>query len=60
MQLPGSNYSVYTTSTRNVASPGGGVAATKPDYAKLTDYNSRDNIIFQNLLKNPTVQDNVV
>lgn len=60
MQIPGSNYSVYTTSTRNVAFPSGGVAATKPDYAKLADYDSHDNVIFQNLLKNPTVQDNVV
>lgn len=60
MQIPGSNYSVYTTSTRNAASPSGGAAATKPDYAKLADYDSHDNVIFQNLLKNPTVQDNVV
>ncbi|CUX36519.1 MULTISPECIES: hypothetical protein [Agrobacterium] len=60
MKIPGSNYFTYTTSTRNVTSPSGGVAATKPAYAGLADYNSRDNIIFQNLLKNPTVQDNVV
>jgi hypothetical protein len=52
MQIPGSNYSAYTTSTRNAASPSG-VAATKPDYAKLADYDSRDNVIFQNLLKKP-------
>ncbi|MBO0130771.1 hypothetical protein [Agrobacterium burrii] len=60
MQIPGSNYSFYTTSTRNVTSATTGAATAKPDYTKLADYNSRDNIIFQNLLKNPTVQDNVV
>jgi hypothetical protein len=60
MQISGSNYSIFAQTNRNTAPASTGIAAPKPDFSKLADYDSRDNIIFQNLLRNPTVQDNVV
>lgn len=60
MQISGSNYSIFAQTNRNTVPASTGTAVPKPDFAKLADYDSRDNIIFQNLLKNPTVQDNVV
>lgn len=60
MQITGSNFAFLSQSVK--ASNVTHTSASKPetDFAKLADYDSRENIIFQNLLKNPTVQDNVV
>lgn len=60
MQITGSNYSLHTQATKNPAPASGSAEKPQPDFSALADYDSRDNIIFQNLLKNPTVQDNVV
>jgi hypothetical protein len=63
MQISGStlSYSSYTSTSKSLT--GGGASEPsmeKSFYADLADYDSTDNTLFQNLLKDPTVQDNVL
>jgi hypothetical protein len=63
MQISGStlSYSSYTSTSKSLT--GGGASEPSMDksfYADLADYDSTDNTLFQNLLKDPTVQDNVL
>jgi hypothetical protein len=61
MQITGNSSSAYSALTKNsAASPATGFAAAQADFARLADYDSRDNTIFQNLLKNPAVRDHVI
>jgi len=62
MQISGSNYSIYSSSLATKSSS----ATIKSEgqdsgsfYSNLADYEDTSNTVFQNLLKNPTVQDNI-
>jgi hypothetical protein len=59
MQISGSSYSSYTQSAKTAVATPTIPSKAKPDYQMLADYDSRDNVIFQNLLKDESVQDNV-
>lgn len=62
MQISGSNYSLYSSSFANKSSAST-INSEGQDsgsfYSDLADYNQKSNTLFQKLLQNKTVQDNV-
>lgn len=58
MQITSSSHS-YSSAKANAA-PTTERSSTRSDFSSLANYDSRQNTIFQNLLKNPDVADNVV